>query len=187
MSKVGKLDRGSVILDLKCRRSFFVHEEPVVMELFSSLQEALLPTEHDTWRWKHARDDYFTVATAYQALVNNNYSHVESANFTLYNHSAIWDSWASYKFQVFSWQLLRERFPFKETLFKWKVTTDLNDYLCTFCGEHVVSASHLFMACSLMTSVWYRIFGWVGVQLALLRDLDLDLVSEIFVSLHTQT
>lgn len=58
----------------------------------------------------------------------------------------------------------------------------MGETICTFLGDHVESVYHLFVTCSLVTSVWNRIIVWLGVHLALPRDLCL--VFEFFLSLH---
>lgn len=42
--------------------------------------------------------------------------------------------------------------------------------LCLFCGASVKTMSHLFFTCDMITTVWYRIFRWLGWLIVIPRD-----------------
>lgn len=70
---------------------------------------------------------------------------------------------------------------YKKKLLKRKVIVDPEAISCVFYEVWPKSSYHMFVTCSLAFSIWYRIFGWLRVQLALHRDLRT--LFEIFLSL----
>lgn len=63
--EIGRWVDGSFTWDLRCRRPFFVHEEPLVTEFLSGLRDVRLSEERDRRVWRHNRDDIFSIAYAY--------------------------------------------------------------------------------------------------------------------------
>jgi hypothetical protein len=63
------------------------------------------------------------------------------------NLARVWDSWASPKVIVFSWQLLQDRIPTRQNLRRRRVLVGTTDTSCAFCGAVGESVDHLFVSC----------------------------------------
>lgn len=81
---------------------------------------------------------------------------------------------------IFSWKLLLDKFPSRENFFKHKV--DGLSYV--LCGDRLKFSSHLFITCSLVSIMWYRIFKLLGLQVVLL--VELKIIFESFISLGSK-
>lgn len=81
---------------------FFVHEEPLVVELFLALQEVQTSEKSNRWGWRHVRNGFFSTTPPYQVqsrLGPNSESHLISMIPTLL---LIWESLTPSKVVVFS-------------------------------------------------------------------------------------
>ncbi|GAU31138.1 hypothetical protein TSUD_212450 [Trifolium subterraneum] len=78
--------------------------------------------------------------------------------------ATVWDSWATSKVIVFSWQLLQDRVPTKQNLQRRGVMVGAINTLCVFCGAVEESVDHLFVSCDQISPVWYRVSRWVGIE-----------------------
>jgi hypothetical protein len=76
----------------------------------------------------------------------------------------VWKSWAPSKVIVFSWQLLQNRVPTRQNLFKRRVIRDPDHALCAFCGASMEAVDHLFVTCDFISTVWYYLFRWLGFR-----------------------
>jgi hypothetical protein len=80
------------------------------------------------------------------------------------NLARVWDSWASPKVIVFSWQLLQDRIPTRQNLRRRRVLVGTTDTSCAFCGAVGESVDHLFVSCDRVSPIWYRITRWLGIE-----------------------
>lgn len=83
---------------------------------------------------------------------------------------------------IFLGHILQDKFPYRENLFNQKVIVDLKVIFCILCGVWPESASRMFITCYLASSVQFKILEWLGVQLAIPRDLMT--LFEFFLSLR---
>jgi hypothetical protein len=81
----------------------------------------------------------------------------------------VWKFWAPSKVIVFSWQLLQNRIPSYQNLFRRRVITDINNTLCALCGNSVELMGHLFLTYEVSSTVWHAIFRWLRFQCVLPR------------------
>lgn len=99
--------------------------------------------ESDKWILSHSRDAIFFVVSAYQVL----HDLCQTADPLLVSKfpyiPLIWDSWPPSKVVVFSWQLLLDRFPFRENLFKRSVILDKEAISCILSGDWIKFGSPL--------------------------------------------
>lgn len=85
--------------------------------------------------------------------------------------SHIWISWALSRVIVFSWQLLLNKFYYRENLFSVRSFWIHMGVCCCFCGALVESESHLFITCQVVLTLWYMIFRWLGWFFVILKDI----------------
>ncbi|MCH98169.1 putative ribonuclease H protein, partial [Trifolium medium] len=60
----------------------------------------------------------------------------------------VWKHIAPSKVLVFAWQLLQDRVPTRQNLFRLRVIVDTMRVSCVFCGNSSGSSSHLFVTCA---------------------------------------
>jgi hypothetical protein len=68
---------------------------------------------------------------------------------------------------AFSWQVLQDRIPTRQNLFRRHVIRGLSNTLWIFCESTVELVDHLLVTCDLSSPVWYSVVRWLGVQLVL--------------------
>ncbi|MCI35511.1 hypothetical protein A2U01_0056732, partial [Trifolium medium] len=68
----------------------------------------------------------------------------------------VWKSIAPSKVLVFTWQLLQDRVPTCQNLFRHRVIVDTMGVSCVFCGNTSESGSHFFITCAFAPAVWYK-------------------------------
>ncbi|GAU11500.1 hypothetical protein TSUD_344900 [Trifolium subterraneum] len=136
------------------------------METLNSYQ---ISNDQDLWVWKHDATRIFSVKSAYSVLVSNLGVTVVSPEVSDQVLAKVWKSWVPSKVIVFSWQLLQDRIPSRQNLFRRNVITDPHNILCILCGMSIESVDHLFLICDLSSSAWYSIFRWLGIQAVLPR------------------
>jgi hypothetical protein len=125
------------VWDLKWRRELFVWEVDLRDELMRDLNFVQISNAQDIWVWEHESNGIFSVKSAYSVLELA--YRAESApptvpSFVLAN---VWKSGASSKVIVFSWQLLQNKIPSRQNLFRISIITDINNIVCVFCGTPV--------------------------------------------------
>ncbi|MCH92364.1 cysteine-rich receptor-like protein kinase [Trifolium medium] len=76
-------------------------------------------------------------------------SHIKFSSQTL---AKVWKSGAPSKAIAFSWQLLQDRIPTRQNLFRRHIIRDPSNILCIFCETTVESVDHLFVTCDLSSS-----------------------------------
>jgi hypothetical protein len=85
----------------------------------------------------------------------------------------LWKSAALSKVCAFAWQLLLDRVPKKDNLFKRRIiqVDQLNGRLCS---RSIEKANHLFPHCDFATKVWYEIIRWLRFCVAIPPKLSIS-------------
>ncbi|GAU34065.1 hypothetical protein TSUD_255610 [Trifolium subterraneum] len=78
----------------------------------------------------------------------------------------IWKSGVPSKVSALSWQLLLDRIPTRDNLWRRAVIRD-DDAVCPLCVGEVETARHLFLHCCVSAEIWYAVIRWLGVTVAL--------------------
>jgi hypothetical protein len=120
------------------------------------------PMIGDDWIWKLDPEEEFSVNSAYEALSGTHDDNTFS-EFELENFSGIWKNPAPSKVVAFSWQLLHDRLPMKDSLVRRGILQHHLGGNCVWCVNFPESANHLFLHCSVAHRVWYKIFRLLGV------------------------
>jgi hypothetical protein len=68
----------------------------------------------------------------------------------------VWKSAAPSKVRAMAWQLLLDRIPTKENLYRRRII-GAEEALCPMCAGAVESSNHLFLHCDFAANVWYAI------------------------------
>jgi hypothetical protein len=68
------------------------------------------------------------------------------------------------------WQLLLDRIPTKDNLWKRRVLQNQQS-MCVLCGVEVETAVHLFLHCPCVAKVWYEVMKWLGLVLIVPHNL----------------
>lgn len=62
----------------------------------------------------------------------------------------------------FFWKVLQDKFPYRVNMFRRRVMSNTSRLVCSFFGYPFESVFHLFITCEIVSSVWYRVFRWLG-------------------------
>lgn len=148
--------------------SFFIHEEPLVAEFLSILHDVLLSEERDMQVLRHNMEGIFYVAFSYPLQLSYVLPITTWPGKEFPTLPLIRDSWILCKTgRFFSWKFMQDRFSSREIIFKRKVLIDPQPDSCKMCRERIEFASHLFVTCNFVSSVWYMVFSWLGFQFIL--------------------
>lgn len=107
--------------------------------------------------WTEISGFLFSISSAYHFLLTS-FNHLSSD--CNQNHPHIWGSRTPSKAIVFFYRLLLDMFPSRENLFTRTVVIDPSLNLCPFCNVYVLTTSHWFLTCDLVT-IWFLV-GCVG-------------------------
>ncbi|MCH84799.1 ribonuclease H protein, partial [Trifolium medium] len=116
------------------------------------------------FRWRINLGGVFSVKSAYLVLDKRARLQRILPEVEIENLARVWDSWASPKVIVFSWQLLQDRVPTRQNLRRRRVLVGTTDTSCVFCGAVEESGDHLFVSCERISPIWYRITRWLGIE-----------------------
>jgi hypothetical protein len=157
-SGCGSLDGGQILV--------YMHDQDLLNQLIESLRLVCILTTKDDWCWRHDLGGVFSVKSAYLVLEKIDrpqriLQREDIAN--LARDIPVWDSWASPKVILFSWQLLQDMIPTRQNLRKRRVLVGTTDISCVFCGAVEEPVDHLFVSCGHIP-IWYRIFRWLGIE-----------------------
>lgn len=135
------------------RRTLFVWEDHLAVELLADLEGRTWSDEEDRWRWELKDFGIFTVKPAYSKL-----EHLFLME----------DLWREEERMVFS-NLWKSPAPSKAIAFSWKLFLRFRNVLpvdapnsCVMCDEEVESARHLFIHCEVALEVWREVMRWFG-------------------------
>jgi hypothetical protein len=116
----------------------------------------------DNWCWNPGGTNGFSVKSTYVYLDHNLSTHAPLSSLESYVLKFISKCGVPSKVSALAWQLLLERIPTRDNLYRRGVI-GLEDSRCPCCDEVVESARHLFLHCRHTTMVWYAIMRWFGV------------------------
>jgi hypothetical protein len=159
---MGVWENGVWRWDLLWRRDFFVWEESLFQQWLNVLGQHNLTTEEDSWVWRPAIDDGFSVKSMYMYLESNLPLQVHRTDLELFAFRYIWKTGVPSKVSALVWQLLLNRIPTKDNLC-YRGVVRQEDALCSICDSATETSTHLFLHCSFAASVWYAINRWLGV------------------------
>jgi hypothetical protein len=134
--------------------------------LEDSLANVTLTGEADVWVWSLNPEDGFSVKSAFDSLREMG-DDGNLSEFELKNFSNLWESPASSKVVMFSWQLFLNRIPTKDNLLVRGVLPQASGGRCVWCDHSLESANHLFLFCKVAHVVWYEIFKWIGLVIVM--------------------
>jgi hypothetical protein len=80
------------------------------------------------------------------------------------NLARVWDSRATSKVIIFSWQLLQDRIPIRQNLRRRRVMVGAFNSSCVFCGMVEESVDYLFVSCDRVLPIWYRVSRWLEIE-----------------------
>ncbi|KAK2426239.1 hypothetical protein P8452_40952 [Trifolium repens] len=148
--------------ELRWRRGFFVWEEQLLHELEDVIHNVNIVDTDDRWVWNPDLVGGFSVKTLYvhldSVLLPHNILSL-SAQFAFNN---TWKTAVPSKVCALAWQLLLNKIPTRENLFRRGVLHD-DEISCPLCNETVESTRHLFLHCPFASAVWYSLNRWLGV------------------------
>jgi hypothetical protein len=152
------------VWNLEWRRQFFEWEQPLYQQLIQIIAQFQPTQQEDMWQWRENVEDGFTVKSCYDLLHRTFNVIAEIGPLKKFVFSNIWRCAAPSKVCAFSWQLLLERIPTKDNL--WKRRMLLGDQLsCVFCNAAVETPTHLFLHCPCVSKIWYAVMKWLGLIL----------------------
>lgn len=102
----------------------------------------------------------FFIALAYLGLLQSDLSSAITGILKNLNLPLIWDMLVPSKVIIFPLQILLEKIPTRENIFKPIVLVDLDDLMCPMCRGLLQLVIHLLMTCVSCESVWYQNFRW---------------------------
>lgn len=121
------------------------------------LEGAVLVEGDDSWAWRHSLDGNYSACSAYGVLSGADLVSGERSTSVVNSVKLVWNSWPPSKVQVFSWQLILDRFPSHHNLLKRRVLLDLTSAHCQFYRSSVEFVDHLFVTCGEVFTVWYLV------------------------------
>ena len=131
-------------------------EEDLLEECRALLFDVLLvPNVSDRWEWLPDIVDGYSVRGAYDLVLNCDTTQLDTSL------ELVWHKQVPLKVSVFAWWLLRDPLPTKVNL-SIRGVLSVEDILCvTGCGQ-VGTADHLFLSCTMFSSVWQYVRDWIG-------------------------
>jgi hypothetical protein len=128
---------GEWVWDLKWRRNLFVWEADLLDDLMRTLNSIQITSTQDIWFWKHDATGIFSVKSAYSVVDLASRVDIVPPEVSSLILAKVWKSWAPSKVIVFSWQLLQNRIPSRQNLFRRRVITNIDTTLCVLCGSFI--------------------------------------------------
>jgi hypothetical protein len=150
--------------EFRWKTSLDLLDQDLLSDLIESLRQVNLSSTEDQWCWRHEIGGSFSVKSAYLVLEDKARLQRPLPGIDFLNLARVWDSWATSKVIVFSWQLLQDRIPTRQNLRRRQVLVGATDSSCVFCGAVEESVDHIFVSCDRISSVWYRVSRWLGVE-----------------------
>ncbi|KAK2352803.1 hypothetical protein QL285_090514 [Trifolium repens] len=136
-------------------------------ELEQELLNMLIPIQpctdmEDRRKWIPSTAASFSVKSAYLDLLNRLVL-PPLDDSKLISLGRMWKNNVPSKISIFSWRLLLEKLPTRESLFSKGVITNALEKGCVLCCNHVETTPHIFLQCHTSNSVWLNIFKWMGL------------------------
>jgi hypothetical protein len=133
------------------RRPLRAWEEEQLGECRHFLSDIVLqPSVVDQWLWWHDPGGSYSVRGTYTFLTSRHVSEVEALT------NLLWHKQIPLKVSVLAWRLLRNRLPTRDNLVRRHIITPDSQLCVTGCGG-VETTHHLFLSCSVFTSLWHLI------------------------------
>ncbi|KAK2393020.1 hypothetical protein QL285_055002 [Trifolium repens] len=162
VSEVGRWVTGRWVWDLKWRRNLFVWEEERRDMLVNVLTPIQLSSSKDEWKSHHVFGGIFSVRSIYCYLTGIIIPPISLEPDLVRNLSCLWKSFAPSKIIVFSWQLLLHRLPTLVNLARRGVGGGGVDAHCVLCPMELEHEIHLFGGCAFASTLWSKVFSWIG-------------------------
>jgi hypothetical protein len=139
-------------------------ELAIFLELFMLLEQVYpILANSDRRRWSPNAAGMFTVKPTYIYLMYRSVS--EQLEPSLEQAlKKVWKANVPSKVGIFGWRLLLDRLPTREALFRKGIITNTLDSCCVFCLNEEEDAQHVFFKCSVIATIWDKVFMWLGVN-----------------------
>lgn len=149
-------------------------EEELLDEMLVLLgAEPLLMDKEDEWLWGMDASGLYTTKSASLFLNEKATAEQSVSSYGNMVFNMLWRCKAPPKILTFTWQVLRDRIPSKENLFKRGAVIPQMEQNCVLCHDYIESTEHLFPSCRMAHNIWSKVYGWIdisGVQPLNLRE-----------------
>ncbi|CAJ2634610.1 unnamed protein product [Trifolium pratense] len=129
----------------------------------------------DRRRWKPHKDGFFTVNTAYTALLPRT-GECNIEPITANALKLLWLNNVPSKVSIFGWRLLLGKLPTREALYNKGVITNNHERSCVFCFNVAEDIPHMFFNCNVTKQIWCKIFKWMGTRFCSATDVPNHLI-----------
>jgi hypothetical protein len=160
--------------NLEWRREFFEWEQPLSLQLAQVIDQFQPLLVEDSWRWRVNMEEGFRVKSCYDLLHNYSRNAEEIGPLKEFVFTNIWRCASPSKVCAFSWQLLLDRIPTKENLWRRRMLQEDNLFCC-FCGLDMEKSNHLFLHCPYISKLWYAVMKWIDAVLISPPNLEISL------------
>jgi hypothetical protein len=130
--------------------------------LVNVLTPIQLSSSKDEWKSHHVFGGIFSVRSIYCYLTGIIIPPISLEPDLVRNLSCLWKSFAPSKIIVFSWQLLLHRLPTLVNLARRGVGGGGVDAHCVLCPMELEHEIHLFGGCAFASTLWSKVFSWIG-------------------------
>lgn len=161
VGNLGSMIGSEWVWDLKWWINLFVWEEGQLAELLALISAVNISLASDSWVWKGDPLVSFFFKSPYQLISSCGFVHVDPRPYRTLILANPLHSWAPLKAVTFSQQLIRDRIPTHDNLFKIWVIADQSATSCVFCGLTEESVNRIFNTCSMAQSVQYNVCRWL--------------------------
>ncbi|XP_074314695.1 uncharacterized protein LOC141649927 [Silene latifolia] len=108
--------------------------------------------KNDCHIWAFDKSECYTAKTFVDAFYNLKYNGAEHKPW----FSHLWKGLAPPKYEIILWAILWNKVNTKDRMLKWKEMA-WEETMCTFCGEELETAKHLFLHCRYSWELWTSI------------------------------
>ncbi|GAU37888.1 hypothetical protein TSUD_395720 [Trifolium subterraneum] len=131
--------------EFRWKTSLDLLDQDLLSDLIESLRQVNLSSTEDQWCWRHEIGGSFSIKSAYLVLEDKARLQRPLPRIDFIN-------------------LARDRIPTRQNLHRRRVLVGATDSSCVFCGAVEESVDHIFVSCDRISSVWYRVSRWLGVE-----------------------
>ncbi|XP_022015087.1 uncharacterized protein LOC110914609 [Helianthus annuus] len=121
------------------------------------LQNVFMQNRPDQWQWAASADHSYSVGEVKKWLR----SEVGNSNQNAGRFVYVWCKWVPNKCNIFMWRAELDRLPTKLALRRRSIQVE--DTVCSLCGEGEETVDHLFTTCSVLCGVWSVLSSWCKV------------------------
>jgi hypothetical protein len=173
VNAAGRWENGVWRWNLVWRRNFFVWEEMLYQELLEVVAGVNIHNVEDGWSWNPGGSEGFSVKSTYVFLKSTLFNIVPRSPLESFVFNFIWKSGVPSKVCALAWQVLLDKIPSRENLYRRRVIS-VEEVWYPCCGSGVESTKHLFLHCKVAASIWYAITRWFGVVAVLPPSLPMS-------------